>query len=206
MFSQTKQKLNHTDIENKFLECDLKVSLNSTNGAEENISIKEIIARAKEAGKALIITFTPGPFKPEDELPMGWLNNKLAMGCTTQLNHFESALEAEQLNAIVININKHDAVYQAGNQGLLAKKNLRNLWMISDKDNILEQTFGLATIKVNNQSYFERFTLVVTPDGRVKAFDLASPVNDVAAANHIEEINQFIVPKLERQNSCVIVW
>jgi peroxiredoxin len=151
-----------------------------------------LIQESFTAGKAVIFTFTPGPFKSTDALPADWGITPAANGCTMQLKTFETNFE--RLNATVININRHPAAYHQGNEGLIKNKGVDHLQMISDENAKIEKLLGLSgeMLSINDNSYFSRFSIVLTPDSRKKIFRLASPVTQEIAEAHINQIDDFI--------------
>jgi peroxiredoxin len=143
-------------------------------------------------GKAVIFTFTPGPFKSTDTLPAHWPVTPAANGCTLQLQTFEANFAS--LNAAIININRHPASYQRGEEGLIKNKGLDHLMMISDANGNVEELLDLGNdmLNIDSNYYFSRFSIVLTSDGRKAAFRLASPVTQEIADKHIAEIDGFM--------------
>lgn len=174
----------------------LQVNVSSQSGSTK-VGLDELFAKAKAADKSIIYTFTPGPFKSKDEMPKGWMETELAVGCTAQLTAFEKSYA--RLNAIIFAVNKHSSSYQCGSGGLLAMKKFNNLFMISDEKGELEKALDLKTITLEGKEYLKRFTVAIRPDGEFKLFGLSSPVNDEKAIKHIEEISQFLSPQLEQK-------
>lgn len=203
--NESKSVSNEKLVEN-ILKSELKVTVSSINGSE-NTSIKEILDKAKKSNKTVVFTFTPGPFKSAQELPIDWMKTDPAIGCTAQLCAFQKA-KGPQANqnqpttrldeAIVYAINKHNVSYQVGKEGLLAIKKLNDLFMLSDENGELENAFGLATISVNGKKYLERFSIAIKPNGAAQIFTLSSPVNDVKAAEHVEGVSRFITLSFEK--------
>lgn len=191
----------YEDCLKKFLNSDLEVTVSSINNTEKK-RLQQIIKEHQKTGKAVIFTFTPGPFKTSDELPNNWMEINPAIGCTAQLTAFEKAFP--HLNAAVFNINTQSSAYQSGENGLLAYKKLNNLFMISDEAGELQKAFDLFTLTIpdqryKNDKYLERFSIVIKPDNKAQIFELSSPVNEFKANEHIKEINQFISPRMQEE-------
>lgn len=191
----------YEDCLKKLLKSDVEVPVSSVEKTEKK-HIQQIIQEAQKAGKAVIFTFTPGPFKKSEDLPNDWMNINPAVGCTAQLNAFEKAFK--DLNAVVLNVNTQSSENQCGQDGLLAVKKLDNLLMISDEDGTLQKALGLYTLTIpdnryKNDKYLERFTIVIKPNNEAKVFEVTSPVNDMKANYHIQAIEQFLAPQLQEK-------
>lgn len=178
------------DIIDEFRNSDLEIELVQP-GYVESISLKKLIDRETGKGKDIIFTFTPGPFVDGNELPQKWMETPQAVGCTKQLQSFEA--HAHELNALIININKHPSAYQ---QELLERKNLAHVYMISDANNALQTTFNLPTLQLpderySNSDYFKRFTFTFRKNGLRNVYVPQSPVDDNAAVEHVEKVKEF---------------
>lgn len=190
------------------LDSKIEVTVSSVTGSEKK-PLKQVFEEAKRAGKALIFTFTPGPFKDAKEVTDQWKATDAACGCTPQLNAFEANFA--KLNAVVIAVNKQSSVYQAGTkgtegtegtegvEGLLAVKKYHHLLMISDADGSLEKALGLPTITVNEKKYLSRFTIVFNANQQFEVFEISSPVTPAKAELHISQISQFLSPAPQAQ-------
>jgi peroxiredoxin len=197
MFSKPISSMqNDESIVDKILKSNLQIAVTSIDTLEV-LGINEIIHAAIKSGKAIVFTVTPGPFKSAAELPPDWMQTPAAVGCTAQLTAFEKSFD--ELNAVVFAVNKQTSAYQ---QSLLAVKGLKNLLMISDATNTLQAALNLATLTVNGKNYDERLSVVIksNENGKLtgKLFEIASPVNDVKAAEHITAIKNFIAPQLAK--------
>jgi peroxiredoxin len=175
----------------KLLASTQTVALSSILGTK-SVNLHTLIEHVTAAGKPVIFTFTPGPFKTSEELPVNWMTTTQALGCSLQLQTFEANFT--ELGGVVIAVNKQTAGYQAGPNGLLDVKKLPSLKMISDVNNTLEEELELSAMKiqVNEVWYFKRFTIVINADKNARGFLLQSPVNQEIADKHIADIKEFI--------------
>lgn len=178
----------------EFAESNIEVEVSDINGTVKK-TIAELVREAKEKNKAVIFTFTPGPFKTNEELPENWMNTDKAKGCTNQLTILNQA--AEELDAIVYAVNKQTSEYQSGPDGLIEKKNLKkNIRMISDSKGKLQEAFNLPTIELPdsrypNSNYFERFSIIYRPDGLRNILKPESPLDVTGAQAHVEALKDF---------------
>jgi peroxiredoxin len=189
--------IKHSSLVTKLVNCTSQITVSSKNGMKST-TIQELLVEARKAKRAIVFTFTPGPFKSAEELPSDWMTTPAAVGCSAQLSAFEKAMK--ELKADIYAINKQTSGYQCGSAGLLAAKGFDHLQMISDAEGLLEKELDLPTFEVNGKRYLNRFSVVIKPDDNAKIFELPSPVDADKAQQHVALLTDFIHSELNNQD------
>ncbi len=189
------KKASKEEIAKNIAESKLMVSV-SRDKHTEVVSVSSLIEAAKKANRAIIFFITPGPFKKD--LPPHWGDDPRRLGCTLNVNKCEADLL--ELDADIFAINHHSAEYQAGTaneEGLVKRKGLTNVRMISGNNGELQEKWKLRTLPIenDNEKYLDRLTVVIMPNGAIHAFDdLVGPLNDAKMNLHIAAIKSIIAP------------
>lgn len=181
---------------NQILTSTLPVTETSKGGSRAT-TIKQLREEAKEKKMGFMITFTPGPFAEEKDIPKTWMETPPAKGCTKQLEMTEKSYD--HLNAMIFAANRHGSEYQAK---LLPKKNLDKVHLLSDEKEGLEfkKEFGFEMLEIDGKKYIPRFTIAVNPAGdTAKLFELPSPVTPDIMDAHIKALSEFVGVRPEKR-------
>lgn len=192
-----------SDIADKIASNKLMLTISDKNGFVESTSMAELFKKGP-----MILTSTPSPFLPGEELPSDFLDTAGARGCTKQLQKCHEVTRKPELGlAEVYAINVRPINIQVA---LLnnAEKNIGNLKMIGFPDEKTLDDFirecNFPVLEINGGKYLARFSIAVNAEGKAKLFLFKNkipdaPINDDDMKLHLAAIDEFfgVKPQLE---------